>query len=379
MNQLSLIGFARMLTLWLGALVALRPALPSGGPRVGACGVVAGCAVDTLRLHRHVSPRARMIRLQSPELLETLPADSESAEAIVCARGVCVLADEDQASELCYLDEDGGGKTCVPNPNVSQPDIASLDYLWPRALLLGCSVLYGTNFPLGRLMNEALPASAATSARFVLAGLALSPFLAKLSPQLRLQGVLCGSFTAMGYISQSIALEAEPSATVAFLGALIVVWCPLLAAFVDRTPMGFKEAPQTWLAAALALSGVGVLELAGSGENVFASVGSGDLWAVLQAIGFGTSFFITEKMMAKASFTLASFFSHRHSHTSFSFLVTPHFSHTSFAPVYGTSSPFTARHSRLLRNLRRRYRSPQCSAASSPSTAPSGQLLMGLG
>ena len=172
-------------------------------------------------------------------------------------------------------------------------------------------------------MNEALPASAATSARFVLAGLALSPFLAKLSPQLRLQGVLCGSFTAMGYISQSIALETEPSATVAFLGALIVVWCPLLAAFVDRTPMGFKEAPQTWLAAALALSGVGVLELAGSGENVFASVGSGDLWAVLQAIGFGTSFFITEKMMAKASFTLASFFSHRHRRTSFSFVVTP--------------------------------------------------------
>lgn len=148
-------------------------------------------------------------------------------------------------------------------------------------------------------MNDALPASAATSARFVMAGLALSPFLPKLSPSLRLQGLLCGSFTALGYISQSISLETEPSATVAFLGALTVVWCPLLAAVVDRKPLGFADAPQTWLAAALALLGVGVLELAGTGDTAFASVGWGDLWAVLQAVDFGTSFFITEKMMQK--------------------------------------------------------------------------------
>lgn len=30
----------------------------------------------------------------------------------------------------------------------------SIEFLWPRGLLLACSVLYGTNFPLGKLMNE---------------------------------------------------------------------------------------------------------------------------------------------------------------------------------------------------------------------------------
>ena len=90
-----------MVTLWLGALVALRPALPSGGPRVGACGAMAGCAVDHLRLHRHVSPRARMIRLQSPELLETLPADSESAEATLPRGITCGPARSSSAARCC--------------------------------------------------------------------------------------------------------------------------------------------------------------------------------------------------------------------------------------------------------------------------------------
>ena len=37
----------------------------------------------------------------------------------------------------------------------------------------------------------------------------------------------------------------------------------------------------------------------GAGDAGVGDVGWGDAWAVLQAVGFGTSFFITEKMMAK--------------------------------------------------------------------------------
>ena len=53
----------------------------------------------------------------------------------------------------------------------------------------------------------------------------------------------CGAFTALGYISQSIALVDTSAATVSFLGALIVVWNPLLEAFVDQRPKGFDQAP----------------------------------------------------------------------------------------------------------------------------------------
>jgi drug/metabolite transporter (DMT)-like permease len=220
----------------------------------------------------------------------------EDAEGVVCARGICVVAEEG-APEICYLNDDMTEVVCEPNTeNVVEPGF-TLEYLWPRVLLLICSVLYGTNFPLGRLMNDALPASAATSTRMMLASVALSPFLLQLKPNLRGTAALCGTFTALGYISQSIALVDTPAATVSFLGALVVIVCPALAVLVDKKKMGFADAPQTWIAAVTCLVGVGALEL--GGEGGFGDVGWGDVWSILQAVGFGTSFFITERMMAK--------------------------------------------------------------------------------
>ena len=83
------------------------------------------------------------------------------APGVICARGVCSVAEE-SAPEACRIDE-SGAITCEPNADASSE--RDWEYLWPRALLVGCSVLYGTNFPLGRLMNEALPAAASTSAQ----------------------------------------------------------------------------------------------------------------------------------------------------------------------------------------------------------------------
>eukprot|EP00310_Coccolithus_braarudii_P026002 CAMPEP_0183337120 /NCGR_PEP_ID=MMETSP0164_2-20130417/4895_1 /TAXON_ID=221442 /ORGANISM="Coccolithus pelagicus ssp braarudi, Strain PLY182g" /LENGTH=434 /DNA_ID=CAMNT_0025506773 /DNA_START=41 /DNA_END=1345 /DNA_ORIENTATION=+ len=232
---------------------------------------------------RH-APQVRMA-IETPTPASETPT---VVDGVVCARGVCVIADAPE--ELCRLDEVDGEIICTPTSEVAPKPI------WPSALLLGCSVLYGTNFPLGRLMNDGLPASASTSARFVLAALALSPFLPRLAPSLRGQAVLCGCFTSLGYISQSIALVDTPASTVAFLGALTVVICPALSAIVDGRKLGFVDAPQTWGAAVLALCGVALLELAG-GDGV--AVGWGDAWSILQAVGFGTSFFLTEKMMAR--------------------------------------------------------------------------------
>uniref|UniRef100_A0A7S2KY95 EamA domain-containing protein n=1 Tax=Leptocylindrus danicus TaxID=163516 RepID=A0A7S2KY95_9STRA len=233
------------------------------------------------------------------EMESSLVIDEEGEDgSIVCARGICVVAD-DEAPELCRIDYDNDEDlNCVPNDNAVEPGL-SFAFLWPRVLLLICSVLYGTNFPLGRLMNDSLPASAATSARMLLASVALSPFLFQLKPELRWTAMLCGSFTALGYVSQSIALVDTPAATVSFLGALVVIVCPALAVLVNKKKMGFSDAPQTWISASLCLIGVGLLELGGDSGFGFGDVGWGDFWSVLQAVGFGTSFFITERMMAK--------------------------------------------------------------------------------
>ena len=67
-------------------------------------------------------------------------------------------------------------------------------------------------------MNEALPPSAATSARMLMASLALSPFLFKLEGKLAPKALLCGCFTALGYITQSLSLVDISPAKVSFLG-----------------------------------------------------------------------------------------------------------------------------------------------------------------
>lgn len=124
-------------------------------------------------------------------------------------------------------------------------------------------------------MNDSLPASAATSSRMFLAAVALSPFLPRLKPSMAPLALLCGCFTATGYIAQSLALVDTSPSTVSFLGALTVVVCPVLEALVNKRQLGLNDAPQVWLAAILCVTGVGVLELAGGeltgsyqGENV---------------------------------------------------------------------------------------------------------------
>ena len=228
--------------------------------------------------------------------------DSSTPAGVVCARGVCVLND-DIPPEICVVDDVSGAVECaVEFAEPEDADWSSAAFLWPRALLLGCSVLYGTNFPLGRLMNAALPPSATSSARFALAALALSPFLPRLAPELARPALFCGVFTSLGcaseslsvgrgvrprrafgrrvrravrhqtrerreranaspnrppplrlrhcncrYVAQSIALVDTPASTVAFLGALTVVVCPALEALVGGRRLAPRDAPQVVL------------------------------------------------------------------------------------------------------------------------------------
>jgi len=217
--------------------------------------------------------------------------EMEMPEGIVCARGVCVLADDGSIAAAAADDFDEKESSVL--------DQILGSYLGPRAFLAGASVLYGTNFALGAIMNDAMPPSAATAARMVLAALALSPFLFQLAPILAAQSALCGCFTGLGYITQSLALVDTSPATVSFIGAAVVLVCPLLEFVVDKKPLGLRDAPQTWLAAALCLTGVGILELYDPTTNTFGieAIGLGDFLAFLQAVGFGTSFFLTERMM----------------------------------------------------------------------------------
>jgi drug/metabolite transporter (DMT)-like permease len=213
--------------------------------------------------------------------------DYHTDGSIVCARGVCVLADDDDDVDI---DDQGEQSFLTKILNT---------YLGPRLLLAGASVLYGSNFALAALMNDDMPPSAGTAARMVMAAAALSPFLFQLAPEFAAQAALCGCFTGLGYITQSLALVDKSPATVSFIGAAVVLVCPILEFAVDKKPLGLKDAPQTWLAAILCILGVGVLEAYDPASGTFGlgDIGFGDFLSLLQAVGFGTSFFLTERMM----------------------------------------------------------------------------------
>lgn len=228
--------------------------------------------------------------------------DPDNPMGVVCARGVCVLPDDDEEYNFSSAPVGGDASSSKGEPSIIDKVLSS--YLGPRLLLGFASILYGTNFPLGAIMNDALPPSAATSARMLLASLALSPFLFKLESKLAPTALLCGCFTALGYITQSLALVDISPAKVSFIGAAVVLVCPALEILVNNKDMSIRNQPQVWLAATLCIVGVGVLELydptgATALSDVFSQIGIGDFLAFLQAVGFGTSFFITERMMTE--------------------------------------------------------------------------------
>eukprot|EP00538_Stauroneis_constricta_P011185 CAMPEP_0119570220 /NCGR_PEP_ID=MMETSP1352-20130426/43500_1 /TAXON_ID=265584 /ORGANISM="Stauroneis constricta, Strain CCMP1120" /LENGTH=679 /DNA_ID=CAMNT_0007619887 /DNA_START=114 /DNA_END=2150 /DNA_ORIENTATION=- len=172
----------------------------------------------------------------------------------------------------------------------------------PRIVLGAIACFYATNFPLGTIMADAMPSPAAvTSARMVLAAMVMSPFIRNLDPSLRLPAIFTGCCTAIGYITQSMALVDTNPATVSFLGSATVLVCPFLSWAIDKKPMSWKDAPQTWMAAILCLMGVACLELIGAGSESSGGLfhgGAGDGLALLQAVGFGTQVYLSERMVA---------------------------------------------------------------------------------
>eukprot|EP00802_Teleaulax_amphioxeia_P019514 Tamp_19752.p1 GENE.Tamp_19752~~Tamp_19752.p1 ORF type:complete len:401 (+),score=50.60 Tamp_19752:112-1203(+) len=158
-----------------------------------------------------------------------------------------------------------------------------------RAILLGVAALYGTNFGSIKVMQESLDPSTAALLRFTLALGALSPFLLSTPRALWKPGVDIGIWVALGYVVQGVGLNNGSSAsTAAFLCSLAVVVCPLLDVLEGGT-----VSKKTWTAAALAVLGVAVLEIAGGEAPT-----QGDLWSLLQPIGFGIGFWKIEKVMS---------------------------------------------------------------------------------
>jgi drug/metabolite transporter (DMT)-like permease len=124
--------------------------------------------------------------------------------------------------------------------------------------------------------------------RFSLATIVLIPFCLKSRPGQFFVAASCvGLAVFPGYVGQMKGLENSSADKCAFIGALSVVWTAILEDIIK-----VRISVQTWVACIVAVVGTAYLELKGSAEP---SVG--DLWNLLQPLGFGTGYILIERLV----------------------------------------------------------------------------------
>jgi drug/metabolite transporter (DMT)-like permease len=100
------------------------------------------------------------------------------------------------------------------------------------------------------------PPSEAAFARFGIAALVSFPLLINQRKDVIFAGLECGMWITLGYVCQAVALSTISSGKCAFICSLTVVFVPLVSAVLYGRPMKLANI----VAAAIAMSGVGILE-----------------------------------------------------------------------------------------------------------------------
>jgi drug/metabolite transporter (DMT)-like permease len=138
--------------------------------------------------------------------------------------------------------------------------------------LLLAAALWGSSVVLIKQILPDVPASWVNLTRFVIAVVALSPFI-RADRKLWRAGIELSGWLFAGFATQSVGLLYTTVNRCAFITAMNVIFVPLIAALFGR-----RIRPVIWAAAITSLIGCGLLCRDGSGPNV------GDLWTLLTAI-----------------------------------------------------------------------------------------------
>lgn len=141
------------------------------------------------------------------------------------------------------------------------------------ALLNLATIGWGTTFCVIQSAERAgLTAGGVTFLRFVVAALAMAPFV-RLERRVVRAGLELGMWLGAGYIVQAAGLRHTSVGHAAFICTMFVVLVPLAAVLRGR-----RVAALVWIAAAGAAAGVAVLSFDGGPPN------AGDAWCALAAV-----------------------------------------------------------------------------------------------
>jgi drug/metabolite transporter (DMT)-like permease len=155
------------------------------------------------------------------------------------------------------------------------------------AILVLGTALWGSSFVVIKRISPELPAAAICAARFIIAGIALSPFI-RFDRKTWRYGVELSIWLFAGFATQTIGLRFTTVNRSAFITAMSVIFVPMLAVI-----FGHKVRPIIWAAAIVALGGCGLLCGEGGGPNI------GDLWTLATAIIFAVYIFRLQAVSAK--------------------------------------------------------------------------------
>jgi drug/metabolite transporter (DMT)-like permease len=139
-------------------------------------------------------------------------------------------------------------------------------------LLLLAAALWGSSVVIIKPILSDVPAAWINTARFVIAVVAMLPFI-RADRKIWLAGIELSGWLFAGFATQTIALRYTTVNRCAFITAMNVIFVPLIAALFGR-----RIRPIIWAAAITSLVGCALLCRDGSGPNI------GDLWTLGTAI-----------------------------------------------------------------------------------------------
>ncbi|GMH33025.1 hypothetical protein BSKO_00859 [Bryopsis sp. KO-2023] len=152
------------------------------------------------------------------------------------------------------------------------------------------AALFGSNQVVIKTTESSVSPGALSALRFIIAAAFFAPDMLKglKDKELRNGAVELGFWLFGGYTAQAIGLFSTTAARGAFTGTFTVLAVPILVGLSGR-----RVPPTTWIAAMIAIGGVGLLTTSGTEANV------GDLWCILSAILFGVHKWRSEGTTAK--------------------------------------------------------------------------------
>ncbi|MEX2542482.1 MAG: DMT family transporter [Trueperaceae bacterium] len=142
-------------------------------------------------------------------------------------------------------------------------------------VLVLITVIWGTTFAIIKDALDTISVPLLLALRFTLAALLLG--WVRFERRSLGPAMVLGLLGFAGFTTQTIGLDLTSASKAAFITGLSVILTPLLSAIWLRD----RVAPRAFLAAAVALAGLGMMSLGGAG-----AIGAGDLWLMGTALAY---------------------------------------------------------------------------------------------